>query len=38
MKPVNLLEEADYITTKEDIRTLTTKTTNKSTLQKEQQV
>lgn len=38
MKPLNLLEEAGYITIKEDIRTFITKTTNKSTLEKEQQV
>lgn len=38
MKPLNLLEEAGYIAIKEDTRTFITKTTNKSALEKEQQL
>lgn len=38
MKNLNLLEEAGYITIKEDVRTFTTKTINKSTLEMEQQI
>ena len=38
MKNLNPLEEAGYITIKEDVRTFITKTFNKSTLEMEQQI